>query len=150
MTNIVMYRKPLPDCSVGVMIFDKEIFHTIERPWVPSHNCRGGKPYESCIPFGTYRVSPYNSVKYGKVWCLVNPGLGVYKFETDRKNKTDRFACLIHAANWARQVQGCIAPGMGANYDGKERMVTHSNKALERLRALIEDISTLEIRPYEE
>lgn len=63
----------------------------LEKPW------RGNEQEVSCIPSGTYECSVGESPKFGKVY-------GVKAVP----NRTD---ILIHAANWERQLLGCIALG---------------------------------------
>lgn len=84
--------------------------YTIEQPWADN---RVG---HSCVPDGQYRLSRYYSPAH-KQWTfrLVAPMLGVY---ADRLQAMDTIRALvrdeveIHAANWARQLQACIAPGL--------------------------------------
>lgn len=69
-------------------------------------------PFKSSVPLGEYELVPINSPKYGETVALFNPDLNVYVGEKDRKNDTDRFACLFHKANRFDELQGCIAPGI--------------------------------------
>lgn len=151
MKTLIMYRKLLHDCAAGTLLLPNQLFHTIERPWIPAQGYRGGKSNVSCIPYGTYRLVKQHSVKYGIVWCLVNPSLGVYRYKSDRKHDTDRFACLMHIANYAHELAGCIAPGLGANYNPDEKlyMVTNSTKAMNAIRKEMDNYTHLEIKPYE-
>ena len=98
----------------GQLIIGNKIFATIEQPWTPNFNgAPGGKPFESCVPDGMYRLMPFVRPKSSaKVYLLLNEDLGVYRFPQDHVHGSGRDLCLIHVANWARQVQGCIAPGM--------------------------------------
>jgi len=105
--------------------------YTIEQPW------RDNRRFVSCIPAGEYDITPYKSPKYGDVVALVNPDLGVVAYE-EQGAETDRFACLIHAANWSHQLQGCIAPGVNISW-GKDAafknnlMVTSSKAMLKKI-----------------
>lgn len=77
--------------------------HTLELPW--RDNVRG----MSCIPAGTYSASLTMSPRFRrKLWLLEKvPG---------------RSGIRIHAANYYRQLEGCIAMGMGVSdidKDGK-------------------------------
>ena len=47
----------LDECTRGVLHVGNHTFQTIERPWVKNPDGKGGTPFESCIPDGTYR--PY-------------------------------------------------------------------------------------------
>lgn len=76
------------------------ICHAIERPWLYN------EPNFSCVPEGEYELVEYDSPKFGDTWCLVNHALDVGMYQGDAA----RYACLIHKANWVRQVKGCIAP----------------------------------------
>lgn len=97
-----------PDRTEGVVIIDNNnIFYSLEQPW------NNNIPYNSCIPDGLYSLEPFQSNKFGDTFALVNPTLNVYKNSQDRKADLDRFACLIHPANFVDQLQGCIAFGMG-------------------------------------
>lgn len=79
------------DCVVGRLLFGGRQVYTIERPWLLN------KPFESCIPEGDYALNPYSSKKYPHVWQIADvPG---------------RTHILFHAANYAYQLAGCIAPG---------------------------------------
>lgn len=150
MTVLTMYRKPLNECSIGVMVFPKFIFHTIEKPLIITPEWRGGKPYESCIPFGRYEIVPHSGKDYQDVWALVNHDLGVYHTKDQRKFDTDRFGCLIHWGNWVHDVVGCVAVGLGASYDPpkNEYMVTSSRPAINMLRTLLTLYTHLDIKPY--
>jgi hypothetical protein len=76
------------------------ICHAVEKPW------ENNAPFVSCIPEGAYGLVEYASPKFGQTWAMLNHELGVGLFVGD----SDRYACLIHKANWPHQVQGCIAP----------------------------------------
>ncbi|MBL4837454.1 MAG: hypothetical protein JKY34_07730 [Kordiimonadaceae bacterium] len=80
---------------------------TVERPWVD--NAVG----ISCIPEGSYLIKPKT---YGKFGTLENPALWL-------QDVPGRTHILIHGANRAEQLQGCIAPGVscGPDYVGRSR-----------------------------
>lgn len=98
----------------GVLIIGDRMFATIEQPWTPNPNgAPGGKPFESCIPDGVYSLEPFNRPKNGRdVYLIYNRDLGVCRFPHDHAFGAGRDLCLIHRANWARQIQGCVAPGL--------------------------------------
>lgn len=81
-----------PEATMGRLYVGDTTLWTIERPWMDN------KPFESCIPTGTYKVVPYSSAKYPHVWEVT----GV----------PERSKILIHVANYAHDVQGCIGVGM--------------------------------------
>ena len=111
-----------PLATMGRLLFDGEEVWTIERPWL------GNKPFESCIPDGHYLLKPFSGTKFKDVWELQNvPG---------------RTHILIHSANWAHQLHGCIAPGIDRKIRNPSQeptscMVTNSRKACERVFAHI-------------
>jgi hypothetical protein len=110
---------------------------TIERPWAPIDAAPCGQKGISCIPAGTYRLEPHNTEQHKNVWALVNPSLWVYHLESDVPKPRlglARTAVLIHIANWASELRGCIALGKSrAKVDGLW-MVKNSADAVNELR----------------
>jgi hypothetical protein len=111
--------------------------YSIELKWLDN------KPDVSCIPAGTYTLSPYSSPKHGDVWIF--------------DNVPNRTLCLLHPANFACEVrigeiihpnelEGCCAMGFGI--DESIPMITRSQDAIAYLRTTIGIKSTwqLEIR----
>src|SRR5690349_3586727 len=87
---------------------------TIERPWVPSSNAPCGTKGVSCIPLGEYRVERYSSDAHPGVFSVSAPSLAVYVNEWDAPASLRGIArtnTLIHPANWASELRGCVAPG---------------------------------------
>lgn len=130
-------------------------FHTIERRWI-EHNDPGGRPFESCIPDGSYALTPYQRTNGDKVFALVDPQLGVYFRAADRipdedGNKVGRYKILIHAGNYVDDVVGCIAPGLSRVIHQNRQMVTSSRAAMQHIRNLLpwEHGHTIEIVPTE-
>lgn len=105
-----------PTETEGIMTLDNgDTYNTIEQPWVPNPNgAIGGKPFHSCVPDGMYRMMPHVSKSKGNVWIFWNPKLGVWKFPQDHLETGDdgRDVCYMHSANWAFQLEGCVAPGL--------------------------------------
>lgn len=105
-------------CVMGRLYFGGDSVFTIERPWLQN------KPWESCIPDGEYALNAYSSAKYPNVWQVGSvPG---------------RTHILIHAANYADQLAGCIAPGLSSTIrepwdDDRGCAVWSSRKACERV-----------------
>jgi len=129
----------------GVLRVDDFALATIERPWIP-HTTPGGKPFESCVPDGEYILEPWMRPKRHKrreVYILYNPDLGVFKTEESRPNGVGRYLVLIHVANFARNVVGCIGPGMQRSLlmDKKigayARAVSSSGEAMRVLNSLL-------------
>jgi hypothetical protein len=130
-----------PTETEGVlMLNDGTTFATIEQPWVPNPNgALGGKPNHSCVPDGMYRLMPHKSKSKGDVFIFWNPELGVYKFPQDHEKDHGRNVCYLHAANWAIQLEGCVAPGLARQCMRRkgeavaEPAVTSSGAAMNRL-----------------
>ena len=134
------------DETEGVMILPNgKRFATIEKPWVPNPNgAKGGKTFESCIPDGMYRLMPHESRSKGPVYIIVNDDLGVYAFKRPMGFEKDqgRRLCYIHSANWAFQLEGCIAPGLNRTpMRPKDGMimpaVSSSGSAMSMLRGML-------------
>lgn len=135
---LILRRNPSTDTETqGVLEVEGEIFQTIEPPW------RDNKPFKSCIPAGDYLLEPHNGGKYAGTYAMINEAMGVYHLPQDRKDNTDRYACVFHAANWASQLEGCCALGIGKaeGYDKRTSlvlpMVTQSRVAMKKFKALI-------------
>ena len=130
----------------GVLIVGSHVFATIEQPWTPNpFGYKGGKPFESCIPDGMYKLAPFTRPNDDEVYIISNPDNGVYKYPQDHDQGNGRDLCLIHQANWARQIQGCVAPGMKrypmvdkkGEYDYPVQAVGSSGTAMSQLRKLL-------------
>ena len=103
--------------------------YTIEPPWLDN------KPFVSCIPVGEYQLEPYYSQKYGDVVAMVGEGVVANKHDA---KEGDRYGCLVHSANWASQLQGCVAPGKNISWGTRSGhapniMVTASKTTLKEL-----------------
>ena len=113
-------------------------FFTVEPPW--NFNRR----FQSCLPCGTYDLVRHNSAQRPNSWALI--GDGVSHME---QPGVARYACLIHVANWARELKGCIAPGESIqHFDEVGPGVTDSRRALERIDEILSAATrpTIEIR----
>lgn len=114
---------------------------TIERPWVACESSSCGEKGQSCIPLGEYRVMRYSSDAFPGVYALSGPMLGVYVSETEVPpllRAVARTRCLIHPANWASELRGCVAPGKerGKGPDGLW-MVKRSRDAINEIRNVL-------------
>jgi hypothetical protein len=95
----------LPDIGVfGELDMGIHKYKTVEQPW------RGNKPFKSCVPAGEYILTPHKSDRYGSTWALIGETVSQYQSEKQR------YACLFHPANWAKDVQGCIGIGRELMY----------------------------------
>jgi hypothetical protein len=102
--NLQMITHAHDNCTTGILTVNGHSFYTIEQPW---HDNKIG---ESCVPAGVYRLIPYSSPTHGATYCLENSELNIYgpgPFPVG-----GRSYCEIHSANWARQLEGCIALGL--------------------------------------
>ena len=93
-------------CTLGVLSLNGKTWQTIERPWIAGL-LPGGLAGRSCVPVGHYELELHDSEAHPETWALVNPSLGVVHFPPG-----PRSACLIHPANYAHELRGCIAPGL--------------------------------------
>lgn len=139
---MMILERFLDDEDIGVfgkLIINGNFFcYTVEQPWA------NNQPYKSCVPVGEYELISYRSPKYGDTYALENPALDVYASQEDAHDQ-DRFACLLHSANWASQLQGCIAFGNDlswAAHKGKPAtlMVTNSRHTTDKVLKLIKDL----------
>lgn len=104
---------------------DRRLCFTVEKRW---HN---NQQQVSCIPEGTYRALKRVSAKYGHHWHILDVD--------------GRDLILIHNANWAHQLLGCIGVGaaIATMLDKKTgitaRGVTSSVVTMARLRDILPD-----------
>lgn len=129
-------RKLLSTVTLGEFLFKgKYLCATMELPWL--QNAKG----KSCIPVGTYSMEWSYSPSFRRnTWRLIDvPG---------------RDGILIHAANFTRQLKGCIAPCMDHADIDKDGVIdgTASGKALDlvegALRPFQGSVVKLEVRQY--
>lgn len=103
----------------------ERVWDSLERPW------RADQPFKSCIRSGLYFVRLHESPKHGA--CLLIEGGNVFA-EQQQYVGHHRYAILIHPANWAIELAGCIALGKTTGtLDGKPA-VLNSRQALEEVR----------------
>ena len=107
-----------PKGALGVIDYSGERFYTIERPWL------GNTVRISCIPEGVYNMGWRESPKFGETWQV-----------QDVQNRT---YILIHTANYAKEVQGCIGLGMGLM--GDRVAVSNSRKAVAKFEEMTRDV----------
>jgi hypothetical protein len=145
--KLLLERKPstATECE-GFLSFNNELLTTIERPWI-EHVHPGGKPFESCVPVGTYRII-YHTRKNGDVVpALINEELGVYYTAEERDHERGRYLILIHIGNWVEDVVGCIAPGLAKGDSHKGPMVKGSKAAMQKIMDYLDgDDAILEIK----
>ncbi len=93
-----------------------QVAYSVEQAW------RDNEPFVSCVPAGRYELVEINSPKFGRTYALKNSALGVGVNQGEAK----RYACLIHPANLASELQGCIAFGRDLGMIGREWSVQSS------------------------
>ncbi len=103
MKTLTLHRNYFPHATFSYLCDENgnAILKAVERPW--KNNAAG----ISCVPEGTYDLVPHNSPKFGKCYALEAPNLGVTIY-----GPSQRTHILIHPANTADQLEGCIALGM--------------------------------------
>lgn len=104
--------------TFGTMELDGHVFFTVEKPW------KDNAPFKSCVAEGEYSLVPHKSDKYGNVLALVSEELGVTHY---KEPNSIRYACLIHTANYPKDVEGCI--GLGDNYNPNLSMVMNARQS---------------------
>ena len=126
---------PYQGASLGSMFNEEGTFHSfvLERSW--RDNARG----ISQVPAGEYRLVPHDSRRHGETWALVGRTVSHYP-----DSKFERDLILLHTANWAYQLQGCIAPGFVvsvAEVGGPENLpsvsIAKSGPAMALLRGVL-------------
>jgi hypothetical protein len=121
--------------TFGVLVVADLTLNTIERPWIPADGHPGGENGISCVPVGTYALALHDSEAHPQTWALVNPELGVWHLPSDiPPGEAGRSAVLIHPANFAHELLGCIAPGLGRGHSDGINMVTQSRAAFAQLQ----------------
>lgn len=108
--NLTLARRSLgPIATEGSVVIGTQKFYTLEP-------ALGGAVPGEPVPAGTYRLVPHDSGKYGRIWAMVNPELGVYHQLADappNKQPTARYACLfMHAGNFDQDSLGCVLCGL--------------------------------------
>lgn len=88
--------------TIGQLFIDHKSFcKTIECEW------KDNEKYISCIPSGRYKLKPLQSPKYGLCYYLESRDDESVRLYGPAK----RTSILIHPANKASQLQGCIGVG---------------------------------------
>ncbi len=109
------------------------VLQTVEQPW--RNNLIG----HSCVPEGSYTISPHESPTKGSVYILDGPAQNVYA--EDPPPPGGRSLVLIHVANCAMELEGCIAPGLSRGtlllHGADRNCVLASKTALAQLLALL-------------
>lgn len=102
-------------------------FETVEQDW------ENNQPNISCVPNGEYKLTFHMSPHHGECYILENKDLGIGK----NKGDAARFGCLVHIANRASELEGCIGPGMYRSYYKGVWSVSSSSIALDKIFELL-------------
>jgi len=98
--ELVLVRKEFrEEATFGTMEVDGEVLFTLE-PGVDEDEF-------PAIPEGIYSLEKHVGTKHKNTFALINPLLGVVHWPTPGM----RSAILLHAANFAHELNGCIALG---------------------------------------
>ena len=148
MKHILIERQPSGVAETqGFMSWPGTVLATIEQEWREDPDRPGGESNNSCVPAGKYRLIPHTRPDGKEVVALINEDLGVYYLAGDRPSEGGRYLILIHIANWAHDVIGCIGPGVGKSGSAQGPMVSSSKAAMNLLMDYIDgDDAELEIR----
>lgn len=130
--RIVLTRfREVPDQGIiGRFVLPNGIsFYSMEQNW--RNNAKG----ISCVPEGRYQLYLMNSPRFGPTAHLYGPPYEVYLQQDDvpaalAKAGRGRSHVLIHAANLAHELQGCIALGKSQGH-------LYSNKLGRRCQAIL-------------
>jgi hypothetical protein len=113
--NAVLVRHAyMQDSTLGRLYAGDLVLRTLEEPWLPDPDGRGGQRRvnglrESCVPDGVYTLRPHSG-RIRDVWALENHDLGVYYQPGDipAGQRWGRSAILIHGGTTLEQTLGCI------------------------------------------
>lgn len=124
MKKYTLKRRYFPDYTFSTLHCedDSQICYFVERAW------KNNRPSVSCVPEGTYNLAITDSPKFGRSYYLESEPLGVTLY-----GPSIRTHILIHKANTASELQGCLAPGMGLGYMSRQWAVTRSGEAFKAL-----------------
>lgn len=103
---------------------NKFICYTVEQNWA------NNTPNKSCVPEGDYELIPFYSSRYGQTVALKNMNLNVSDVPS---HNALRYACLFHSANYAKQLEGCIAAGSNLGVVSNEWAVLNSGNTTNML-----------------
>ena len=113
-----------------LFINGKQKCYTLERPWVDNERTI------SCIPEGCYEIGLKLYGKWHERWKDKDWYRGVIMLH----GTEPRSEILIHTANYVRQLNGCIAPGLSFGKEGDGvTCIWNSRQALLDLYPVIAD-----------
>ncbi|EGR3070249.1 hypothetical protein DMW20_11860 [Vibrio parahaemolyticus] len=102
MKRLKLVTKSIRGVGTFGELFDGEklICVTVEQIW------NNNKKAASCVPAGLYQVRRHTSPRFGDCFSISNPDAGVTVSGPSLRDN-----CLFHAANYPKDVKGCIGPG---------------------------------------
>ena len=103
-----------PNATLGVIKLHDKTFYSVERPWLDN------QVSVSCIPTGEYELGWRESPRFGQTWHV--------------QDVPDRTYILIHVANFAKDVEGCI--GLGMDLMGDTVAVSNSRAAVKKFEEM--------------
>lgn len=112
--------------TFGTLTIGEHQFFTVECPWLDN------AAFVSSIPEGTYSLVPHRGS--WDTFAMVSALHGVALFSVPG---CKRYACIIHPANSASELRGCIAVGDELGVVDNEWAVMHSQDSFRRLMLLI-------------
>jgi len=121
--ELLLIRSASPFGVFGLLYLDGAFF-------APSVEChwRGNQTNVSCVPAGEYDLVLFNSGRFSMLTRALRGGtVGVHHGEGAR------YACLIHPANKADQLNGCIALGDRVKNMGGTQAVWNSERIVRKL-----------------
>lgn len=131
-----------PEATYGTLSFNGALVgFTVEQPW--NNNIKD----MSCFPEGHYQLLAHDSPKHPNSVAFHNPALNVYAepnmLPSGVVGRTD---CLIHPANFAQELEGCVAVGQDYLYNTKHIPigVSNSKETITRLQRYWGDRKNLE------
>lgn len=126
---------PLDEGTLGVLALPGgERLFTLELPW------RDNEPRISCVPAGEYRLEPHSSGRHKNTWALVGDTVS-HCAEVGKR----RCGILFDQANWAHELQGCIAVGVSVGELLGKVALVNSAVAMTKLRRAIRATDDLRI-----
>ena len=124
----------LDDCTLGRLHIDDAVFPTMERARIGDH---------PCISPGVYDLKPHISPKHGEVYSFI--GGNVYEWEVPA-GLVGRCLVLLHSANTAEELLGCVAPGLTTGFFGQVHAVLNSKAAMSAISTLLGRVETHKVR----
>ena len=110
--------------------------------WIMEREWNGNRRNVSCVPRGEYELVRHHGTKYPDTWAL--KGLTVAGGAVPDRSKA-RFACVIHSAKHATDLEGCLAPAEAIDSYGQ---AINSRQATALLLSILESAETHDLILY--